>query len=91
MTDDEMMDFEVSTDEDDFSQALTVQAYDIGEAVDEYEKLLEERRARGEQVPRPSPNGNLFVRLKGEEQVYEFAALSADEEDVDDFGSVSED
>ena len=91
MSDEEMMEFEVSTDEDDWSGAVSVQAWDIGEAVDQYELQLEERRARGEQAPRPSPSGNLYVRLKGEEQVYEFAALSADEEELDDFGSVSED
>ncbi|MHB9131739.1 MAG: hypothetical protein ACYDBB_11705 [Armatimonadota bacterium] len=87
MDDDELMEFLVSGNMDDWSHAVSVKAYDIGEAVDEYHRLMAEKRETGE-VPSLTPEQHLYVKIKDDDQVYEFASKSPWKEDdvvVEDF------
>ena len=72
MTNDGLMRFQVSERQDDWSRAVLVQAGDIGEALDEYLRIMEAQWAAGK-ASRPAPGQRLYVREPGDDQVYEFA------------------
>ena len=76
------MEFQITAVQDDWSHAMTVRADDIGEALDAYLRIMEAQWASGT-ATRPAPGQRLYVRERGDEQVYEFAT-STDWQSRDD-------